>query len=195
VLPLSAAVALLVGVVAEVDGRSARDQRGPLALESARAGRQAEDGHAAGNEVEHPCRIGFSFDDEPLERVEPASDDRAQPDGRLLGARFVGTAVERPVLDRRHRTRRAAAGEGERGAAVLAERQARVECDQRFQADPLRLAEAAEPLAELTVQPSERLQPLPLRRPVADRAWLLVLAFQPLVVHESLSSRFRSHST
>ena len=124
---LGALVAVLVGVVAERDGGAAGDDRGPLALERAGAGREHEDGGDVADELEEAGGVGLAFGDEPVERVALADDDRPQPGRRVLGVALVRGAVERPVLDRGDAAGAVVARERELDAAVAAMPHARAE--------------------------------------------------------------------
>ena len=144
---LGSAIAVLVGVMAERDGGAAWNQGSPLAPKRARAGGKHEHCRAVAGQVIDARPVGLALNDDPVERVAPADDNRAQPGRGSLRRRVVRGAVERAVLDRRDGAGAVLTGEGELHAASAPIRGAGAESLESFDPDPLAAGETLDALA------------------------------------------------
>lgn len=98
-----------------------RNRSRPLILERLRAGWQYQHGRTGRGELKQARSVRLALGDEPLERVEAAGDDRAQPRRRLLRPRLGRGSLERAVLDRGDAAVVVAACEGDLDRAALAD--------------------------------------------------------------------------
>jgi hypothetical protein len=163
---LGTLVAVLVGVVAERNSSSSRDQRCPLPAEGASAGWEHQDRRNVADEIPQPSRVGLALDDEPVERITLAGDDRLEPGRRVLRVTLVRARVDWPVLDCDDAADIVLTGEGEFDLPAAADNDTSTERRETFDRDPLRRAEAPQPIFHLSVDRADRLELRPLRRVV-----------------------------